>query len=200
MFSTICVKHLTDSTLDGKYLLTSYTFERHLQSLNHILIWFQDNQYRVDLRYFKFCDEHFEFHGFVYIRQGLAPDHNVITTLANKSLPRTLSQLRQWTNHVSYYRAFLPACQNSAFELMRLHQDAILINAVTRQKRSSGIQLRQCNVHLAQPINHSYCAGISQFKWSEQTLHLRRRRTTHISSSIRTTKCTTKHFSRNQRL
>jgi predicted NAD-dependent protein-ADP-ribosyltransferase YbiA (DUF1768 family) len=120
-----------DYTLDGMLydsvfqyiddtLVSSNTFDSHLQHLAEVRDRFLRNNLRIKLRKCHFFADSIDYLGRAYNREGMHPLGSNVEAIENFATPTDVAAVRSYLGTVGYYRDFVPSFASLATPLTRL--------------------------------------------------------------------------------
>ena len=94
--------------LDDLLIISTSTFEDHLQKLESVLEILDEHGLRCNAEKSTFCTDSIEYLGYWITREGIQPMPNKVTAIHEMQPPTTRKQLRRFIGLVNYYRDMWP--------------------------------------------------------------------------------------------
>jgi len=90
--------------IDDLLIITSGTYEDHLENLSSVFTRLQNAGLKVNIRKSFFAQEELEYLGYWITRDGIQPMANKVHAITNIAAPKTKKELRRFIGLVNYYR------------------------------------------------------------------------------------------------
>jgi hypothetical protein len=102
---------------DDILVLTSSSFDDHLQQLINVFKWLHHNKLQVNAKKLTFCALETKYFGFILTRQGIKPQQQKVNAILQIAPPCHIEQVGSFIGMLNYYKAMIP-CHSHLLTLL----------------------------------------------------------------------------------